>query len=67
MSGRGWLITRFLAQAAEGLVDPFPVVGNVVGFGEEMTDWVLDMLSVKGLQDRCVVLEDFMLHICFVI
>lgn len=30
-------------------MDPFPVVGNVVGFGEEMTDWVLDMLSVKGL------------------
>lgn len=47
--GGGGLITRFLAQAAEELVDPFPVVESIVGFGEEITDWVLDMLSVKGL------------------
>lgn len=28
-------------------MDPLPVVGNAVGFGEEMADWVLDMLSVE--------------------
>lgn len=29
---------RFLVWVVEGLVDSFVVVGNMVGFGEEMVD-----------------------------
>lgn len=49
-------------------MDPFPVVGNAVGFGEEMADWVLDMLSVKGFRtDVWFCLRIYAADICFVV